>query len=117
MTQMKNDDTENDGNLLMGTTGGGRKLIIRVVVLTLLIVVSGIFIGQYDTHSGDDNYLAAVLEKDRLIRNTASPKIILVGGSNLAFGIDSRAIEDSLGIHVVNMGCTRGLGCGTCSPR
>ena len=44
------------------------------------------------------------------IRNTPSPKIILVGGSNLAFGIDSKAIQDSLGLHVVNMGLYAKLG-------
>ena len=32
--------------------------------------------------AADDSYLAAVLEKDRIIRNTPSPKIILVGGSS-----------------------------------
>jgi hypothetical protein len=67
-------------------------------------------ISQYDTRVGDDNYLAAVLEKDRLIRTTPSPKIILVGGSNLAFGIDSRMMEDSLNVRVVNMGLYAKLG-------
>ena len=68
--------------------------------------------------SGDDNYLAAVLEKDRLIRSTPSPKIVLVGGSNLAFGIDSKKIEDSLGLRVVNMGLYAKLGLqATCSLR
>ena len=81
-----------------------------MVALTLAIVLSGLLIGQYDSHAQDDNYLAAVLEKDRLIRNTPSPKIILVGGSNLAFGIDSKAMQDSLGIKVVNMGLYAKLG-------
>ena len=73
-------------------------------------MLTGFVLGQYDSTAGDENYLAAVLEKDRLIRNTASPKIILVGGSNLAFGIDSRMIEDSLGTRVVNMGLYAKLG-------
>src|SRR4051812_14897263 len=87
-----------------------RKLLVRLLLLTFAIVLSGLVIGQYDTHAADDNYLAAVLEKDRLIRNTPSPKIILVGGSNLAFGIDSKAIQDSLGLKVVNMGLYAKLG-------
>ena len=86
------------------------KLILRLVALTVAIVLSGLLIGQFHTDQRDDSYLAAVLEKDRLIRNTPSPKIILVGGSNLAFGIDSKAIEDSLGLHVVNMGLYAKLG-------
>lgn len=91
------------------SSGAGR-LFVKVVVLATLIILSGLLIGRYDSRAGDDNYLAAVLEKDRLIRNTPSPKIILVGGSNLAFGIDSRMMEDSLGLHVVNMGLYAKLG-------
>ena len=87
-----------------------KKLILKLLGLTIAIVLSGLLIGQFHTDQRDDSYLAAILEKDRLIRNTPSPKIILVGGSNLAFGIDSKAIEDSLGLHVVNMGLYAKLG-------
>jgi hypothetical protein len=86
------------------------KLVLKLAALALAIILSGLLIGQYHTNLRDDSYLAAVLEKDRLIRNTPSPKIILVGGSNLAFGIDSKAIQDSLGLHVVNMGLYAKLG-------
>lgn len=87
-----------------------RKLALKLGLLALAIVLTGAAIGQYDTRVQDDNYLAAVLEKDRLIRNTPSPKIILVGGSNLAFGVDSRMLSDSLGLRVVNMGLYAKLG-------
>jgi hypothetical protein len=93
-----------------GSENGARKIVLRIILLSLAIIISGILIGQYDTHLRDDNYLAAVLEKDRLIRSTPSPKIILVGGSNLAFGIDSKEMEDSLGLRVVNMGLYAKLG-------
>lgn len=93
-----------------GAGKGARKIVLRIILLSFAIIISGILIGQYDTHLRDDNYLAAVLEKDRLIRNTPSPKIILVGGSNLAFGIDSKEMEDSLGLRVVNMGLYAKLG-------
>ncbi|MEO8577021.1 MAG: hypothetical protein ABI556_09985 [Gemmatimonadales bacterium] len=87
-----------------------RKLLIRLAILASIVLLTGAVIGQYDTRAGEDNYLAAVLEKDRIIRNTPSPKVILVGGSNLAFGIDSKAIQDSLGLNVVNMGLYAKLG-------
>jgi hypothetical protein len=79
-------------------------------LLALAIALTGILISQYDARASDDNYLAAVLEKDRLIRNTPSPKIILVGGSNLAFGVDSKMMQDSLQLSVVNMGLYAKLG-------
>lgn len=87
-----------------------KTLVLRIAALTVAITLTGLVIGQYDIRSTDDSYIAAVLEKDRLIRNTPSPKIILVGGSNLAFGIDSRMVQDSLGIRVVNMGLYAKLG-------
>jgi len=87
-----------------------RRFLVKCGLLAGAIVVSGFLISRYDTHASDNNYLAAVLEKDRLIRTTPSPKIILVGGSNLAFGIDSRMMEDSLGLRVVNMGLYAKLG-------
>ncbi|HUQ18329.1 MAG TPA: hypothetical protein VM099_01845 [Gemmatimonadaceae bacterium] len=86
------------------------KFLIKSLLLGLAIIVTGILVSQYDTRGADNNYLAAVLEKDRLIRNTPSPKIILVGGSNLAFGVDSKLLQDSLGLPVVNMGLYAKLG-------
>lgn len=90
--------------------GGVRRLLLKIFFLTAAIISTGLLIGQYDAKAADDNYLAAVLEKDRLIRNTPSPKIILVGGSNLAFGIDSKMMQDSLRLPVVNMGLYAKLG-------
>ncbi len=90
--------------------GAVGRLLVRLGLLTAVIVATGLLLGQYDTRSSQDDYLAAVLEKDRLIRNTPSPKIVLVGGSNLAFGIDSKQMEDSLGLSVVNMGLYAKLG-------
>ena len=74
------------------------RFLLKGGLLAVAILVSGILISRYDTGATDDNYLAAVLEKDRLIRTTPSPKMILVGGSNLAFGIDSRMMRDSLNV-------------------
>jgi hypothetical protein len=87
-----------------------KKLIIKVAVLSLAIFLTGFALSEYDTHADDNSYVAAVLEKDRLIRTTPSPKIVMVGGSNLAFGTDSKLIQDSLGINVINMGLYAKIG-------
>jgi hypothetical protein len=87
-----------------------KTLILRLALLGGAVLATAGLISQYDIRSTDNSYIAAVLEKDRLIRDTPSPKIILVGGSNLAFGVDSHMLEDSLGIHVVNMGLYAKLG-------
>lgn len=86
------------------------KLGVRIGLLAAANVLSGVLISEYRSVERDDSYVAAVLEKDRLIRIAPSPKIVLVGGSNIAFGIDSKAVQDSLGFSVVNMGLYAKLG-------
>jgi hypothetical protein len=87
-----------------------KALLLKIALLTLAVVLTGLVLAANDTRADDNSYVAAVLEKDRLIRNTPSPKIIMVGGSNLAFGTDSRLMRDSLGINVINMGLYAKLG-------
>jgi hypothetical protein len=54
--------------------------------------------------------MAASIDKMELLKNTPSPKIVFVGGSNLAYGLDSALIKEAFSIPVVNMGLQRGLG-------
>ena len=58
---------------------------------------------------GNDYALATVKKHARLAAST-SQKVVLVGGSNLAYGIDSRTIEHDTGCDVVNMGMNGYLG-------
>jgi hypothetical protein len=53
---------------------------------------------------------AVTNDKQRLLEQQSSPRIILVGGSNLNFGIDSAEIERRTGYHPVNMGLNVGVG-------
>ena len=56
------------------------------------------------------SFQAALLDKTERLRSIGEPKIILVGNSNLAFGVDSEKIQEALGMPVVNMGLHGGLG-------
>jgi len=58
------------------------------------------------------SYNLAIIDKQRILANAKSPKIVLAGGSNLAFGIDSEAIQHRFNLPVVNMGLHAGLGLG-----
>jgi len=49
-------------------------------------------------------YYYSVKQKHELLDNTPSPKVVFLGGSNLAFGLDSPMLEKKLGMPVVNMG-------------
>jgi len=57
-----------------------------------------------------EDYLAVIVPKIQRLKATASPKLVFVGGSNLAFGLDSRAVEDALAYPVVNMGMGFNMG-------
>jgi len=55
-------------------------------------------------------YMAATLDKHERIARVPPPRVILVGGSNLALGIRSEILEKGIGKPVVNMGLSAGLG-------
>ena len=55
-------------------------------------------------------YFASAIDKHKLLETTASPKIIMVGGSGLALSVDSPTLQTNLGLPVVNMGIHGGLG-------
>ena len=91
------------------------KKFIRNLVIFLLIMViaSGGIIGFHYFIVGGQyeyNYMASVADKLDRLKSINEPKIILVGNSNLAFGINSQTIEQELGMPVVNLGIHGGLG-------
>lgn len=61
------------------------------------------------------------IEAASLAEAWQGPKTFLVGGSSVAFGIDSQKIETALGSKVVNFGCMAGIGpemiLGSINPR
>jgi hypothetical protein len=54
-------------------------------------------------------WAATTLKHDRL-EALRGPRLILIGGSNVAFGVDSAQLERALGMPVVNMGLDAGVG-------
>jgi len=70
-------------------------LLFMVILLGFLLPV---------TPRASESLLYAKVDKDRLLNDTNGPRIILVGGSNLSFGIDSKTIQDSLQLNPINTG-------------
>lgn len=54
--------------------------------------------------SDADGYLMSIVDKDRLLRTAEGRRLILIGGSNLTFGIDGPALKDRYGVTPVNLG-------------
>ena len=78
--------------------------------LSLLLILS-IFSAFYVPNLSIQNTLYySILDKHNMLKNSKSPKIIFIGGSNLSFGLDSKRISDTYGINVIDMGIHAGIG-------
>ncbi len=53
---------------------------------------------------------AIVIDKSNRLKSLPSPKIVLVGGSNICYGINAKLLQDSLQIPVVDMSINAGIG-------
>ncbi|SDQ00083.1 hypothetical protein SAMN05428975_5232 [Mucilaginibacter sp. OK268] len=89
-----------------------KKFLIRAILFSLLIIVSlvAIVVLVSPLVRGKNDYVAATIDKESRLHSLPSPKIIFVGGSNLAFGINSSAISKEFNYPVVNMSLHGGLG-------
>lgn len=91
------------------------KVFIKKITI-LVLIVSGCFglVAMFDYmiigSQYKYNYQASLIDKVERLESINEPKIILVGNSNLSFGIDSRMIEEAAGMPVVNLGLHGGLG-------
>ena len=86
-----------------------KKLFINIFLLSLLVTVTCLTVFAVRIPD-DEEYVLANADKLQLLQKSDSPRIILVGASNLAFGIDSSMIQSALGYDVINMGVHAGLG-------
>ena len=77
--------------------------LAAVCILFILIVTAG---GGAFSHT----YQSVIQDKYDFLRKTESPRIIIVGGSSAAYGIDERLLEQETGKTVVNLGLYGGLG-------
>jgi hypothetical protein len=58
----------------------------------------------------EKSFYMASRDKHARLANLPSPRLILVGGSSMGFGIDSRLLGTTLGFQTVNMGLNHGVG-------
>jgi hypothetical protein len=79
------------------------KLIKKFVLLGVLELMFCALI-YFALPADTGGYIAAIEDKKLLLINTKSPRIIFVGGSNIAFGLNSELIENELKLPVINFG-------------
>lgn len=86
------------------------RFLRNIILFILVIIVTCVLINWVIIPNNQDAYQAAKLDKLKLLETTPSPKMILVGGSNLAFSISSGELERHVGMPVVNMGLAKSVG-------
>lgn len=90
-----------------------KKFVVKVIAVLLLMAISvsalfgiTLLMGPQYSYS----YTASLIDKVNRLESIDEPKIILVGNSNIPFGMNSEIIEQKTGYKVVDMGLHGGLG-------
>lgn len=86
------------------------KRFLKRTGLFLLLLVAATIMTLFVIPSNPESIFLSYKNKCERLDSIKSPRIILIGGSNLALGIDSKMIEDSLKMPVVNCGIHMGVG-------
>ncbi len=84
------------------------KLLIRIVILAgaiLLICYSALYLNP----DYKKEYVAGIIPKLNKLKDVEIKKIVIIGGSNASFGIDTELMERRLGVPVVNMALHGGI--------
>ncbi len=87
------------------------RFILRLVAFTSLVILIslGIFFG---VPANQKAYLAALQDKQARLDSlivSGKPKMVSIGGSNVAFGLNSQKLEEAFHMPVVNMALHAGL--------
>lgn len=86
------------------------RLFLRALIGALVVAMLLALGYRYGRHASRIDYHGAVAAKQARLKALSSPKVIVIGGSNAAFGLDSERLEEALCMPVVNMAIHAGLG-------
>lgn len=84
------------------------KNLLFFVLGYLVLIIVGILIPP--TPRASSSHIFAKLEKDELLKKVRSPRLILIGGSNISLSINSQILKDSLDRNPINTGISASIG-------
>lgn len=90
-----------------------KRILTAIICALIVIAIPLIGLPVYACVTPDvygNTYLAAMADKYERLHSVKGAKIVLIGGSSMAFGVDSAKIEKELGMPVVNMALYAALG-------
>lgn len=73
------------------------------------VVAGGLFLVCWTVHPPSESYLAAARDKRRLLLTQPNPRLVIVGDSSAAFGLDSGLMARHVARQPVNLGLMAGL--------
>ena len=79
--------------------------LIFILPIAFVLTVSFLLPPVYN-----ETFVGELGEKYELLCSTEDPKIVVIGGSSVAFGLDSEMVENELDMPVVNFGLYANLG-------
>ncbi len=77
---------------------------IAICVLLIAVLIAVILVASRD----GDAYGAAQIIKEKRLNDAPHPRAVFIGGSGLAFGLDSQLIDEETDLHPVNLGLYAG---------
>lgn len=89
------------------------KTVIAIILAAVILVLpfaAVLTLAIVPTSAFSDSFYGALDEKYERLHTTEGEKIVVVGGSSVAFGLDSEALEAYTGMPVVNFGLYAALG-------
>lgn len=87
-----------------------KRFFRKISILAIVLVAVNLFF-LFAIPKDNNAYLCEYAHKMQLLSDTTSqPRVIMIGGSNIAFGIDSKEIGDSLRCRIINLGLHAGIG-------
>jgi hypothetical protein len=90
------------------------KRFLAIVAVTLLVVTAGLgatFYALFGVQAGSaDNRCTGAMKKQAIGAAMASPKLVIVAGSNAVNGLNAEMISSAIGMPVLNMGLFASLG-------
>ncbi len=87
-----------------------RKILFLFILLAIIVFLANEFMLHKRKLELKSNTWAAIIDKHTRLDTLSSPKIVLVGGSNIMFGLSAKMLEDTFKIPAENLGLGGALG-------
>ena len=87
-----------------------KRFLIRITIFLAIQFVIAACLYLNSLNQSQLGFMAVFDDKLKMLQDRDQPHLILIGGSNILFGIDSEQLENQIGMPTINAGLHAGLG-------